>query len=273
MNMRPRHMKRVARVEQSVATQPIDEDALQNAFASFRATGVLPQSRRLAEAVTDKALLGHRTRSQALDDLPTLIAELRSCGNMSMEPDGAVEDRISRSVRRSLFAEAIHGHELVQQAARGILRWAAARGIDLTDPKFLADQSMPEFGSVALDLLGFPECLAVPPYKAQVRRLLVRNADLRSRIDTNATDWFEPIGSALVEFRASGRLPSDELLQGCVLADSEFLAFAAHYLGAGDAELLAAFDTAARARGADQSAAIAVVQEMVRSGRLFSRAL
>ena len=68
-----------------------------------------------------------------------------------------------------------------------------------------------------------------------------------------------------------GELPDDELMCEAVLTNGEFMGVLGHFLDHGDAEVMAVFDQAARAVGADRDAAIARVRAMAADGRLVSR--
>ena len=145
-------------------------------------------------------------------------------------------------------------------------------GRDVTDPDFLgADTVLPDYGSVGLHVLGFPECLAKPPYEDQTQRLCDRFASLRERLDQDDRGWMDGFGEAAILFLHEGELPDDELMCEAVLANGEFMGILGHFLGHGDSEVMAAFDQVARARGEARAAAIVTVQAMAAEGRLLSR--
>src|SRR5262249_11859398 len=116
------------------------------------------------------------------------------------------------SVRQRLFQEAVHGSELVRLAAREGLKAVVGSGFDGPDPPFLAEETLPGFGSVGPYLLGFPDDVARPPYVRQARRMLARFAALRAQIDHSDPAWFESFWAALRVFNQEGTLPEDELL-------------------------------------------------------------
>jgi hypothetical protein len=256
----------VQRIERAIAVMPIRADLLDKAFAQFRATGELPEQQRLAAAVVDRTLSQPSPQPESfnLDEWLEKVHEVTA----ALRRTPPEEDFWGRPIRTHLFREAVHGHEVVRAAARAVIRIAVRSGADVTNSGFLAGNSLPEHSGVALHLLGFPECLARPPYVAQARRLIARYADLRSRINYQDPAWFGPLGSAIAAFRETGQLPDDDLQLACVLADAELLALVAHQIGRGDAELLAAFDAAARAKLGSRAEAAAKVQELVRAGRL-----
>ena len=56
-----------------------------------------------------------------------------------------------------------------------------------------------------------------------------------------------------------------------VLANGELMGVLGHFCGECDAEVMAAFDQLAQAKGADRDAVIARLQAMAAEGRLVSR--
>jgi hypothetical protein len=271
--MKPRTSKRVQRVEQLIAARPIRADVLDHAFEHFCATGELPEEQRLAREVCDRALLYKPVREPIVDigahleDLKRILAELRSRPDLDLSAP-----QHDHSVRLRVFNEAVYGHEIVRTAARAVIRITVRNGADVTDPQFLAEHSLPEYSSVALHLLGFPENLAKPPYVRQAKRLFARIASFRSRLDHGSRSRLEEFDAAFPAFVRTGELPEDDLVLECVLVVAALLVLMAHYLGHGDAELTAALDATAKTRGGMRAAAVAKVQELVRAGRLSALA-
>ena len=60
-------------------------------------------------------------------------------------------------------------------------------------------------------------------------------------------------------------------MREAVLANGELMGLLGHFLGHGDAEVMAVFDQVARAQGEARVAAIVRVQAMAAEGRLLSR--
>ena len=265
---------RVDRLGQTLALRPIPATAIDQAFEHFRGTGVLPDNQRLAHEVARLTLNGRPKPFQGPGDLRAAIARL---GFIAKElPDEAHDPSPPpprNRLRGVLFDEAVHGSPAVREAARLALQLQVQAGVDVTADTFLADRPPPDFGCLGLHLLGFPECVAVPPYEAQAHRLFARQAAIRERIDHDDPNAFESIAAAIRRFRATAELPEDELLRECVLADTEFVALMQHMIGEGDAELLATLDDIVPTDGPEQTAPLRHLQELVRAGRLFHREL
>ena len=267
--MNTRRHTRIQRLSQHVAARPLREDVVTEEYDYFAHTGELPDDQRLAVAVVDLALRGGP--APVREELsPQALAELiRSIAEWANKSEAEPEPPARPSLRPILFHEALHGDDLERQAARLALRIEVHRGGDVASPAFLADRAPPEHASLALHLLGIPECLAKPPYVAQAQRLFARYRDLRASIDYDDPEWFAPIADAIPRFRRHGELPDDELVLDCVLADSELLALMANYGGIGDPEVLSAFDAAANPDEATRGSALARLQELAREGRLL----
>ncbi len=145
-------------------------------------------------------------------------------------------------------------------------------GRDVTDPEFIpTDTEIPDWGSVGWHLIGLPERMVKPPYENQAQRLFDRFDDLRGRIDRDDSRWMDAYGEAAMVFLHEGELPEDELMCEVVLANGEFMGLLQHHVGHGDAEVMAAFDQVAKAKGKKRATAIARVSAMAAEGRLVSR--
>lgn len=208
--MRSTTRRRLDKVADVMGTIPLPEPMVTAAFDAFRQEGELPDDDRLAAAVIDRAL-GRDPRTSYYDNLIriTVVTHL---------PEKA--PRIS--MRECLFDEALHGSPFVRRAARAALQLAACRGADVTDERWLAEMPEPEFGSVGLKLLNWPEVLIRAPYEERGAALLSRYRTLRSRIDQDDASWFERMLDAVLAFEDHGTLPSDEFMRDVVLADAEF---------------------------------------------------
>jgi hypothetical protein len=256
--------KRLRKLSQQIDAMPIAPEVEKAAFERFRETGELPEHQRLARAVTDRALRGgvDQGYSVVVDFKSTVERLLRIANN---EEESETEPQ---PLRKWLFDEAVYGADFVRCAARGALKILVAAGRDVTDPDFLgADTVLPDYGTVGLHVLGFPERLAKPPYEDQARRLFERFAVLRER--TNRDDaWYEEFSKVSFQFLHKGELPEEELMCEAVLAYTEFMWLLGHFLGHGDAEVMAAFDQVARAQGEVRAAAIVRVRVLAAEGRL-----
>ena len=266
--MRQRRNLRLQHLAQHLAHRPLRGDVVAEEFDRFRHSGELPEDQRLAVAVVELALRGGppaepspMSWQEAMARLPALVRELEEAAAEPQPPDRP-------ALRRILLRESLRGEGVARQAARLALRIEVGRGGDVASREFLADRDPPEHASLGLHLLGFPECLARPPYVAQAQRLFEQQAEIRTRLNHDDPAWFEPIADAIRRFRRHGELPDDDLVLDCVLADGELLALVAHFGGAGDPEVLAAFDAAANGAEEIRAAALARLQKLAREGRL-----
>jgi len=195
--------------------------------------------------------------------------ELPDDGLLAAEVVENILRRRTPQFRKQIFREAAHELEVVREPARLVLRLLVSAGMDVNDPQCIPyDMPDPEFGTLGLHLLGWPECVAQPPYEAQAKRLFDQLKVIRGRVRTSSEEWFEKLGKALGEFLRQGLLPDEALLREVVLAEGEMFALMANYGGEGDAEVLDAFDAAAKADGEPRQVAIAKLQALASTGRL-----
>ena len=262
---------RVDRLAQTIALRPVPDWVVDEAFEHFRNTGELPDDQRLAHEVAQLTLRGRPEQPRGPKAMREWFAELQKILDALETPTGDEPAPLTVPLRQVLLNEAVRGSDAVRQAARFALRLQVQAGVDVTADTFLADRPPPDFGCLGLHLLGFPECVAVPPYEAQAHRLFARQAAIRERIDHDDPNAFESIAAAIRRFRATAELPEDELLRECVLADTEFVALIRHMIGEGDAELIAMLDHVATANHSARTAPLQHLQDLVRAGRLFHR--
>ncbi|MBI5853036.1 MAG: hypothetical protein HZB39_18655 [Planctomycetes bacterium] len=273
--MRARQQTRLGQLSQRLAAQPLREGLVEAEFHKFVETGELPEEQRLAAEVVQLAISGGprapmtaASTRELLARLPEIVHALEAAADEA-DAARAAGTKPSRPARHVLFDEAVRGEGLVRAAARLVLQTAAQHGADLASFEFLADQEVPDHVSLGLHLLGFPECLARPPYVAQAKRLFARFDALQPRIDRGGPGWFGPIERAVLDFRCTGELPEDDLVRDCALAEAEFNALFHLVCGEGDAEVLAAFDEAAGADGEQRAIALERLRELARQGRLL----
>ncbi|MEO6594317.1 MAG: hypothetical protein ABIP94_06155 [Planctomycetota bacterium] len=257
--MAARNTQRLRKVEHVVATLPIRKEVLVQAYTNFREAGQLPKEQRVSADVVRCVKNGHDPRKQPLcySDIPGLVvAHLHA------------PERPKDEVLDLLLDEAVWAPEPLRSLARDLLEEFVDMGADVTKP-FLAERGIqvPDFGSAALHLIGFPHRFGMPPYEEQAERLFARYAELRERIDQNNTRWFDEAQQAIELFQMCGDLPRDELLRDAVLADAELCTLVRHARGKDVSELMAAFDAAANAKADERDAAIAQVQALVRSAK------
>lgn len=227
--------KRLNKVGRRIEATPITSAAEDAAFERFRETGDLPDHKRLAAHTIERAI-----------QLPR-----------------------HRPLRETLLQEAIHEFSVVRLAARGVLKLLVSLGQDVTSRNLLdEDMEPPEYGSVAMHLLGWPECIVRPPYEEQARRLLGRLASVRRQVTPGDERWFRRFAATAARFFTRGELTEDEFVRGAVLVYGEFLALCRNIGGQGDPAVLAAFDEAARVAGEMRDAAVERLQELAAEGRI-----
>jgi hypothetical protein len=258
--------RRFSRIEDAVEALPLRRHVVRRAFAEFCETGELPERQRLAEAVVDE-LLGPR---EAECDPHVITVVLRALGGPQAKPK-PFEVAPPRTVREHLFAEAIYGDGIARNAARRAIVWAVDGGADVCAADFAAHHGLPTIGTVGLHVLGWPGRLVRAPYEEQARRLLARNEALQERVPNDVPAWREEVVDAVLAFELEGELPPEGLLREAVLIDAEFAALLRHRRGEDVAEVMAAFDAAATAVGAERDDAVSRLQQLVRRGAQRAR--
>ncbi len=263
-----RRTQRMLKVAERMKSLPLSPEAEEAAFERFRETGELPDYQRLAAAAVDRALSFREEASGPPEpiDHPTAISRLlaisKALATCALEPR-------KKPMRIMLFHEAVHGPDLVQQAARAAIKVLVSIGRDVTDPGFFdEDMELPEFGTLGLHMLGFPGCLVAPPYEAQARRMLDRLAVVREQVDHVEEGWFEDFAECAAQFFNGGGLPDDGFMCDAVLVYGELLALGRQLGNEADPEVLAALDQAARAAGKERGIAIERVRALAAQGRI-----
>jgi hypothetical protein len=257
--MKTSKRRRFERVQQAVSRLPYRADVLEDAFALFCLSGELPQEHRLAESVTQRALRGGGAHE------PSHLSELERLILKVVPPDGeAAQDP---TVREHLFDEAVYGPDYVRRPARLAIEYLVGKGGDVCATDFGADKGFPKHASMGWHVLGFPERLAKPPYEKQARRLFARLDDYRERVTCDDEAFFDVMADATVALLWKGELPVDAFLREGALLQAEFDCLWEHARGRDVAELMAAFDAVARAKGKGREAAVARLQHLLRSSR------
>lgn len=253
--------RRLDRAEAQLEVMPIAPDSLHAAFERFAQAGELPEHARLASAVLTRALQPPKsqdTRYSANEDyfarVQRVIRELEAMNQTGKAPC---------DVRRMLFDEAVSTFDVVRDAARAVLRMLASVGVNLTEPfPFNDDIDLPEFGSMGLHLLGWPEILIRPPYEAQATRVLQTHKTVRQRIAC-IDQWHRKAAESMGTFFQSGALPEDTELRDLVLHFAEFLSLHAILGGEQDDIMLIVFDVVGTTKGEVRERAIEQLQAAV----------
>lgn len=254
---------RLQKLADAIDVAPLQQKSVQAAFAHFRATGLLPEPQRLAAAVADLAL--RRCPPPVACENPSEVV-MRALQILVVSDEQLRRrDEGPPTVRECVFYEAVYATGMEREAARAVLWLEVQRGVDPTSPECLADRELPDHAGVGMQILGFWDRFAKPPYQRQAERLFERYRSIRERIDYDAPDWDAPFLAALEAFEATGELPDEGLVREVVLADTELQAIWQHRHGRDVAELLAQLDRAARAKGRQREAAVANIQNLVRA--------
>jgi hypothetical protein len=228
------YRRRVRKIEDAVRAIPVRGDVALAAYEHFRATGELPDEPRVAATVVRHCKRGHAPRDYA-DEAEEIRAVMQAAWNKTCNDD---------EVMNALYDEAVWAPEPLRLAARQVLVALAKSGHDPSTAVFERIGSkveLPEYGSVGMMLLGFPDRLIRPPYELQAARLLNRYDDLRPRIKQDDRCWFDRLADATGAFHERGDLPDEPLLLEAVLAGAELQALFDHAAGDDVGERMAAF--------------------------------
>ena len=243
--MKRTNANRLKKVASHLAVVPIAPDVVRDAFVKFKEFGELPEHQRLADLVVQRALRPYVTEygsvcvvAQARQVVEELVANTRRSAE-GIEPP---ED-----LRKSLFYEALsEDDKLMRFAARHAIKALVHMGQDVTAKDFVPeDIEMPDFGTVGLHLIGWPEMFAKPPYVEQAHRLFARFDDLRARMPRDDEEWMGRLYAAWREFERDGALPDDELMAEGALALAEAFELMRCFVGKGNAERMWEFDRTA----------------------------
>jgi hypothetical protein len=223
--------RRLLAAERAISSLQLSTSAIEDAYGKFLRTGDLPEDPQLGWTVLKQAL---HARKAAAD----------------------MEGTVAGSPRERVFQEAVHSFGPARMAARLVIRVLVLSGDDPTDPEFIpSDTELPEFGGVAMNLLGWPDRWVRPPYEDQMQRVMRQHAQVRSMSD-HSDAWYREAAAALPAFLRDGELPIDDLLRLLALTIGEMFAIHAHYFGRGDEALLAAYDAVATTSGAERDDAL-----------------
>lgn len=255
--------RRLRHLAAQVDAVPIPKAAVQEAFDAFCRTGELTGPDRLAAAVLHRARTG-----QDMVDADCKGAALA----YAVELLYAAPTGTAHTILAKLCGEAMSPIETVRVAARDALAWLVRGGFDMTKPDFEVlgiEAEVPRYGSVGLQLLGFPACLAVPPYEERARQLIERLGTLREQTRHRSSRWFDQLAQSIGTFRRTGELPEERFVREVVLADAELLCLIRHRLGLEVGDWMDALQIVQTAAGDERDAALARLQELARGGGLL----
>lgn len=191
------------RAERAFAQMPLRDDLLEEAFETFRDTGELPDARRLAAAVLQRALEQRDDPEPEPLDFPAALRRLVEILNQI--EDGTLPETRRDAIRRHLYNEALCGEDVVRIFARQALKALSFLDHDVTQPLYLDEEiGLPEFRTVGMHVLGWPERLARKPYVRRARRLFARYAELRERIGQQDPAALDPIRATIIDFYERG---------------------------------------------------------------------
>jgi len=195
-----RRRKRIERLQAVFRGAPVSADVVRDACERFRATGELPDNVRIARYVLNWCDTGINAAEYS-QDFEGRAALIRA----TVESLKAPHDDVMCALRK----EALYGNEAVREAARMILKRMAEAGGDPSAPMFVqCGYEVPEMtcGSMALTLLGFPECLATPENAERADAVFAKLRALRERMPDDAA-WSRRLDAAVARHRQTGALP------------------------------------------------------------------
>ncbi|MFN3242927.1 MAG: hypothetical protein ACE37K_15610 [Planctomycetota bacterium] len=241
--MNKQRMQRLTRVEGLLRSRPLPHQVVRAAFETFASSGRLPEDDRLAYAVVSRARQGFEC---VFDDNGMI--------DWAASIQAAIDARVPRPdpLCDELYNEAVFGDGMVRWGARYALQAFAKSGSDVTRPLFQDwDPEIPDYGSVGLHLLGFPQRLVRPPYEVEATSLLERAARLRERLPVGDQEWAVRLAEAADRWQQQGLLPDDDVLREAALIESGMELLFDNFLGrdVGEAmrELMAASSEATAA--------------------------
>lgn len=239
---------RMAALQGAINNQPLNPAAIDQAYAEFLETGELHEDRRIAWTVLKRALHARKRRVDPHNGHDSPFQ--RRVG------DGDSAGYIAGPPREQVFREAVSTFGPARKCARLLIDLLVEGDDDPTDPEFIpSDLELPQCGSLAMHLFGWPDQWVKPPYEQQLQRVLLQHAALRADSD-HSEAWHRAAAAGLAGFLTRGEVPDDELVRRYALTIGEMFAIHAHYFGRGDEELLAAFEASATTSGAAHDAAL-----------------
>jgi len=236
--------RRLQTTHDAIHSQPLQLQTIDRAYGKFLRTGELPAVQPLAKSVLRRALFARKASADRQASMPMLPVR---------QTDSSHRPRATP--REQVFGEALYADEPVRFAARTIIDTLVAAGEDPTDPEFIpSDIPEPEFGSMALYILGWPDEWVRPQYEQQLQRVLVQHRALRL-LPNRDEAWYLEAARALAAFQTRGDLPMT-LFGLYARTMGEMFAIHADYVGKGDQELLAAYEVVGTTTGDEHIAAM-----------------
>jgi hypothetical protein len=253
--------KRLGRIRNAIDAAPVRRHLVREAYEWFHDFGELPDDDdHLAYDVVQQALHG----GEEGPIVDTASAKKPVPFHQRERPS----ETWPPSVRAMLFDEALFAPAPLRKVARAAIAVEVTFGGDVENAAFGARHGMPTYGCVALHCLGYPKRLAIPPYEEQAKRLFVRLDDVRGRAPQDDPRWFEEQARAVVTFRRTGALPSDEMHLDALLVDVELDLLVAHKRRRDVGEAMGWFDQAARGNADERGEALRRLSEAAKAGRL-----
>lgn len=257
--MNKKTKNRLAEVRRAIGNRPVPLALMQEHFEHFRATGALPEDQALAVAVWQRVMNGFETHylEGGRVDVGRTIRD--SMTGALRQPDQMMD---------ALLDEAVHATGIVRCAARLALKLLSYAGFDVTDTLFAGMQcTLPEYGSVGSQLVGYPSVLFRRPFIRQGRRLIARIDNLRERLPHDDPAWFRQLGAAADCFQIHGDLPGEPLMLEALLALVEIGALTRHSAGWDVKAEMVVLAEIAQAKGEAREAALAKLQVIARESQ------
>lgn len=214
--------KRLDRAAARIDAAPLKASAVDDAFAKFVATGQLPESRRLAEAAANRALMEPEPttpRIPARDEYVARLAMLQEMALALEKDEGDGFDEADVDVRPHLVRLVLHGDPIEEHLARGLFVVLAQLGVDLTKPVYRTTElDLPADTELAAEVLDWPLSLVREPDRAMARRLMQKLLRLFEQLG-EWPDCVDEFTAALWRTEKEGVMPNDEVLRAAVMAN------------------------------------------------------
>jgi len=235
--------RRVNGVQNRLNRFPYRYEAIDDAYARFLGDGSLPDDNALAWRVLKRVLHARKPLSLHHGDV------MHATGRRLHQPCG--------NTREMLFREACSRIEQVRAFARTLLKTAVSAGYDPTDADLIKPELEPiDYGTISLQLFGWPQEYVRPEYRQQLDRVLEQQAADRVTRPAMDDEWARGAGAALSAFLTRGLLPTDPRFFGFALTTGEIFALCDNYIHGDGEDLIAAYANVAASTGEEYAAAL-----------------